>query len=67
MIVRKGKAIMEGNFLRCTNAHKRFPKVLCHHALVRRNTQREIAGEFKCPSCHQIVEVIRGEVPTSAR
>ena len=66
MIVRKGKAIMEGNFLRCMGPRRAFP-LPCHQSLGRLNTQREITGEFKCPKCHQIVEVIRGEVPTSAR
>ena len=57
MAIKKGRAIIVPNGLRCQGPRLKQPDQLCNKLLVRKNDLGQIAGNFKCERCSQIVEV----------
>lgn len=53
----KGKAQVENGGLRCAAPREDRPGWICNRLIVRKNRLGQIAGEFKCERCSQIVEV----------
>lgn len=56
--ITRGKAAFERNALRCAGKHT-DPKrsAPCGRLIVKLNRSNQLAGEFKCERCHQIIEV----------
>jgi hypothetical protein len=57
IVIKQGKAKVINGGLRCANFRKDKPTLLCDKQLVRKNTNGQIAGSFKCDRCGAIVEV----------
>jgi phage FluMu protein Com len=55
--VTKGKAIPQQGGLRCAAPRDNRPGWICNKLIVRENSLGQIAGEFKCERCNQIIEI----------
>lgn len=53
----KGRAIVNGDSLRCAAPRQDISGKQCNKLLVKRNEQGQIAGNFKCERCGQLVQV----------
>jgi len=61
--ITKGKAQIEKEGLRCAALRSNRPGWICNKLIVRKNLQGQIAGEFKCERCSQIIEVKTEPIP----
>lgn len=55
--IKKGKAILVPNGLRCQGPRLKQPDQLCNKLLVKKNSLGQVAGAFKCERCSQEIEV----------
>jgi phage FluMu protein Com len=53
----KGKAQVQQEGLRCAAPRNGRPGWICNKLIVRKNSMGQVAGEFKCERCSQIIEV----------
>lgn len=60
----KGNAQIENGGLRCAAPREGRPGWICKKLIVRKNRSGQIAGEFKCERCGQIIEVTTKPVAT---
>jgi hypothetical protein len=56
-LIRKGRAVITANGLRCQGPRKNDPTLICNKLLVHRTDEGQVAGQFKCGRCGQIIEV----------
>jgi phage FluMu protein Com len=57
LAIKRGKAIIVPNGLRCQGPRLKQPDQLCNKLLVRKNTSGQISGSFKCDRCGQLIDV----------
>jgi DNA-directed RNA polymerase subunit RPC12/RpoP len=55
--VTKGKAVIQGESLRCASPRPDDPNRICNKLLCKRNEQGQIAGDFRCERCHSQIQV----------
>jgi hypothetical protein len=55
--IKKGKAIIVPNGLRCQGPRLKQPDQLCNKLLVKKNSLGQVAGAFKCERCGQEIDV----------
>lgn len=56
--IEKGQAIPTLEGLRCAAPRKDKPGAVCNKLLVKRASNGQIAGNFRCERCRQEVEVV---------
>jgi len=55
--ITRGKAVIQGDSLRCAAARINDPRRQCNKLLAKKNEQGQIAGDFRCERCHQQIQV----------
>lgn len=55
--IKKGRAVVVPNGLRCQGPRLKQPDQLCNKLLVKKNSLGQVAGAFKCERCGQEIEV----------
>jgi phage FluMu protein Com len=55
--ITKGKAVIQGDSLRCAAPRTSDPRRSCNKLLAKTNEQGQIAGDFRCERCHQQIQV----------
>lgn len=55
--IKKGRAVIVQSGLRCQGPRVKQPDQVCNKLLVRKNAIGQIAGQFKCDRCSQVIEV----------
>lgn len=55
--ITKGKAIIQGDSLRCAAPRANDSRRQCNKLLAKKNESGQIAGNFRCERCHQAIEV----------
>lgn len=61
--IKKGKAVIMSNGLRCQGPRLKSPDIPCNKLLVKKNSINQIAGAFKCERCGQEIEVELAQKP----
>ena len=57
IVISLGKAVIQGDALRCYSPRRNDPDRTCNKLLAKKNAQGQIAGNFKCERCNQTIEV----------
>lgn len=57
LAIKKGRAAIVHNGLRCQGPRLKQPDQLCNKLLVKKNSLGQVAGAFKCERCSQEIEV----------
>lgn len=55
--ITKGQANITSEGLRCASPREGRPGWICNKLTVKKNSEGQIAGSFKCERCDQIIEV----------
>jgi hypothetical protein len=55
--IKRGKAVLVPNGLRCQGPRVKQPDQQCNKLLVKKNTLGQVAGSFKCERCGQEIDV----------
>jgi hypothetical protein len=55
--IKRGKAVLAPNGLRCQGPRTKDPTQTCNKLLVKKNSLGQVAGSFKCERCDQEIEV----------
>lgn len=55
--IKRGRAIINPNGLRCQGPRLKQPEQVCNKLLVKKNALGQVAGAFKCERCGQEIEV----------
>ena len=55
--ITKGRAIIQGDSLRCAAPRANDPKRLCNKLICKANELKQIAGNYRCERCHSEIEV----------
>lgn len=53
----KGKAVIQGDSLRCAAPRVNDPNRVCNKLICKANSISQIAGNYRCERCHQEIEV----------
>ena len=56
-VISNGKAVIQGNNLRCFAPRLGDPKRVCNKLLAKKNAVGQVAGNFRCERCHQEIEI----------
>lgn len=57
IVVTKGKGVIVNDSLRCGSPRKDDINKICNKLLVKKNILGQIAGNFMCSRCNEILEV----------
>jgi hypothetical protein len=57
IFVKRGKAVLTPNGLRCQGSRPKDPTLTCNKLLVKRNSVQQVAGAFKCERCGAEIEI----------
>lgn len=57
LYILRGKAIIEGDGLRCANPRSTDEARPCHKLIAKKNPSGQLAGSFKCERCAQEVVI----------
>lgn len=57
MHIKRGRAVIFGNGLRCQGPRVKQPDQVCNKLIVKKNSLNQVAGAFKCERCSQEIDV----------